>query len=838
MNLLDIALNKQNTLNTAPAQNKLQPEANAAIHAHKLLKAAADKFEPIATIGLIRPDRPKKSAILHEPLYKEPVNFLIDIKENLVNIKRGITGKSNDHDLGRINDFAMKAGALGLAGYLFTRGKTVKTRAMEFVGFGAFFASMALWPKLFIQAPLKAMYGLDIHQRYIDNEGRKKMFFQDPQYIPWDLYSQEELSKLGDRFGIPNDIHNRNEVIKKKAHKIALQGNTLWMLTAGFATPLLCALGCNGLERLFNPPSEKKGFPRNIVSAVATAIEKGRIEKAESAVKNADSITAKKLEKYDPKKLNTILKLHKGHELDDKTIAEITGEITHDTDLLLKEYVEKQIKDIVKKQEPKVTQEYVGEFYQYIKKYSKSYPDIDFSYLSKELFETSVTSGKIEDFNNKILMHLEEAMGFDDSEPVQDVFINLSREFFDKKSARVLSSDNVQNLRHLDRKLYEYSIKKGLLDKYNLLYFNNEAETIAVNRWNNTANAFFKTLGLNNKEIAEARLGEDGAYKIVLQRLEKLVSDEEAYKKAFSKVYAAVLDFDKTILPDAADGTAQGIKAVLKSKYTKFFDDYAKIFEDAGYQHIKERLVGNKVTSLGCLKDNTLDAISRRIFELRNGMYKFLHVLDFFKRANDAGKEGSKFAQEYFSKSIAYNGINLKPSQETLLKDLKKYKALLLKGTIADYTTKSGMKNSQIGLYNRMMKMIFNTDFADSTKAIIGVSDDAKKVQLGNTNFVDSFIKKINDTLSNLGNFVYPHADKVTLKNVPGGGGDILVRDSLAGPRIDKVVRETASQVYNTSKWLKMFGGAAAALVGITLLSETFFGRLEPEEINIKKDKQ
>jgi len=841
MNLLDAALNIQNNMNIAPAQNIQQGVQKAQIAAQNLLKTASDTFAPIATTGLKTPDRPENSYIVDDPVYMAPVNFFNDIKENLINIKDGMLGKSNDHNLGRMNDFAMKAGALGLAGYLFTRGKTYKTKAMEFIGFGSFFAAMALWPKLFIQAPLKAMYGLDIHQRYVDNEGRKKMFFQDPQYIPWDLYSAEELSALGDRLGIPEDIHNRNEVIKKKAHKIALQGNTLWMLTAGFATPLLCALGCNGIERFFNAPSEKKGFPRNIVAAVSSAIEKRRIERAEDNVKNSAAITAKKLNEYNPVKLNTMLSIYKNNEISAKNIDKIADELCHDSDILLKEYVEKQIKDIVKVQPPNITREYASEFFTYIEKNIENYRNVDISCLDKESIEKiGESSANIGEFNRKISKYIDTVVKDErDCDALSTAVKELSDKFKVQKEVRVLSAENVESLRVLDKKLYEFSVKKGLLDKYNMLYFNNEAETIGANRWNNTANAFFKALGLNSEEVKLAKMGEDNAYKLVLKKLEKLAGDDEAYKKAFGKVYAAVLDFDKTVLPDAADGSSQGIKAILESRYSNLFDDYAKVFEDGGFKHIKERLVGSKITTKGCLKDNVLDRLSRRTAELRNGMYKFLQVLDFFKRVDGADKEGSKFAKEYFDKSLAHYGLPLHPTKETLKKDIEQYKALLVKGTIADYTTKSGMKNPQFALYDRMMKLIFNTNFADSTKSVLAISNESQSgnVQLGRTTFVQAFTKKINETLVNLGNAVYPHADKVKTQDIAGGGGDILVRDSLAGPRMDRVVRETASEVYNTSKWFKMFGGATAVLIGVTLFAEAFFGRMKQEDIYTKKDK-
>ena len=41
---------------------------------------------------------------------------------------------------------------------------------------------------------------------------------------------------------------NRREFIQEKMRKIALQNNTMWMLTAGFATPVMSALICNQTE--------------------------------------------------------------------------------------------------------------------------------------------------------------------------------------------------------------------------------------------------------------------------------------------------------------------------------------------------------------------------------------------------------------------------------------------------------------------------------------------------------------------------------------------------------------------------------------------------------------
>ena len=68
----------------------------------------------------------------------------------------------------------------------------------------------------------------------------------------------ENLDIIGDRMGIPRDIKNRHDIIKEQMRKIATQNNTLWMLSAGFATPILTALACCGLENYIVAPAVEK----------------------------------------------------------------------------------------------------------------------------------------------------------------------------------------------------------------------------------------------------------------------------------------------------------------------------------------------------------------------------------------------------------------------------------------------------------------------------------------------------------------------------------------------------------------------------------------------------
>lgn len=827
MNLLNVALNKPNTIKN----NIEQSQYNI--------------FAPIATTSLIKPDRPQKSYIVDEPFYMAPVNFATDIKENLINIKNGIKGQSNDHDLGRINDFSMKAGALGLAGYLFTRGKTPMSKSMEFIGFGTFFASMALWPKLFIQAPLKAMYGLDIHQRYVDNEGRKKMFFQDPQYIPWDLYSDDDLAKLGDRLGVPRDIYNRNEVTKKKAHKVALQGNTLWMLTAGFATPLMSALMCNAIEKIATPRSDKSKFPNNIFGAIGSSLEKMRLDKAESRVRNADRIAEKALDRYVPKQLDAIFILNKGQELSDEVIDDITTVIAHNTDdVKFNNAVREQIKSILNI--PARPQQLTDEIFEHIRTAliqsndQADVPDevaklmqVDADVISKE--RLALITKDNPDWS-LLIRRIKSILPED--EGTREVVLNAVESFESTSSSKfVLSNEAIEQLRCLDRSLFDYSVRRGLLNNFVNVYFNSSAETVVANRWTNVVSTLREALNLTSKEVEVAKMGEDSALRILEKKLSEVASDDKKYERVFRKVYNAILDFDRTVLPDTADGSSQGIKKVMEDYSVKFYDRMAENFRKLGFESIATRLVGDEVLgSQGSVRDNALSFLTSRTRGIRCDLYKVLHVLDFFRRTADIekGVQGSRFAQEFFNFNPKSGGLVPRDGQAELANAVADYRRILLSSTIADHTTKFGYYTTQQSLYERLMNLIYSTNFDEKTCKILGITDNTP-IKLGEISFVDSFKKVINAVRTHLGNAENPHAPNLKTGDI-GDAGDILVRDAHAAFRLDRGFRAAASQAYNSAKWFKMFGGATAVLIGVTLLSETFFGKLKPHDVQGRKE--
>ncbi|MBP7212104.1 hypothetical protein KBA27_04645, partial [bacterium] len=216
---------------------------------------------PQNSTQVVKPQTPA-GHLVSSSFLDAPANFVSDTVYDLKSVKDGIKGKSNDHEQGKVNDFAMKMGGLGIASYLFTQKALPSGKAMEFVGLASFFTSMALWPKIAIELPAYIKHGFNVQKRYVDSNGRKKPVFQDPQYIPFDLYSDKEISKIGDKLGVPKNIENRRNVVQDKMKQIATQNNTLWMLTSGFATPIMSALICNQAEKYVNK-FQSKGAEKN-----------------------------------------------------------------------------------------------------------------------------------------------------------------------------------------------------------------------------------------------------------------------------------------------------------------------------------------------------------------------------------------------------------------------------------------------------------------------------------------------------------------------------------------------------------------------------------------------
>ncbi len=286
------------------------------------------------TTGKVRP-LDARGHIVRTPLTRVPAEMTKDFIKDIKNVGRGLKGDLNDHELGRINDVGMKLGGLLIAIYLATKKSNYQMqKVMEFAGFGAFFASMALWPKIMIQKPIEWMYGVDIGTKYVDSFGRKKSFHQDPQYKPWSLYSHTEKQEMADKMGIPKSLPNRIDIMEEESTKKAVQGNTLWMLTAGFATPLMTALFCNLFGQYMAP----------LVEAVSK-------RRANKEIANPEKYAAKYRTEEIKKQIEKFVKRNGDKEINSSMREVIASILCPDTTLKAKEAILKDLEKIFAPQE-------------------------------------------------------------------------------------------------------------------------------------------------------------------------------------------------------------------------------------------------------------------------------------------------------------------------------------------------------------------------------------------------------------------------------------------------------------------------------------------------------
>ncbi len=226
--------------------------------------------KPASPRGYLVQENIISGAVSNVKAYGDSAKYLYDA---------AIKGEGNDYSVGRINDLTLRMGSLGIAVALAASKVTPVGKGMEFVGLASWFAGMALWPQI-IGAPIKWAKGFDINQEYVNSKGDRKKFFIDPQYLPWDLYSDEQIYKIGDKLGVPKDIKDRKTAIQDKMKQIAIQGNTLAMITAGIATPVLASIIADRAQKY----------------VVTPAVEAYRISSAERNLDSFDKKIGKLLE--------------------------------------------------------------------------------------------------------------------------------------------------------------------------------------------------------------------------------------------------------------------------------------------------------------------------------------------------------------------------------------------------------------------------------------------------------------------------------------------------------------------------------------------------------------
>lgn len=747
-----------------------------------------------------------------------------DTKYNFNALKHGLTGKANDHELGKLNDVGMKVGALALAGYLATQKATPKTKLMEFVGLATFFGAMKLWPKLAIGAPAKAIHGFDPTQEYEDSFGRKKPFFQDAQYQPWDVYSNEQLQKIGDKMGVDKNAQDRNDLTKSNMTKIATKNNTLWMITAGIASAVFSALACNKAEKVIDP-----------------ALDKVNNEKADKLLQNFDTEAQKRMtsaSKDMQKDLDKIFEENKGKTVDNKLIEKISGRLAKGLDPVTEEGVKEDMQNILMNGKSLVNEGLA-------EKISNGSKKVLAQKFSEEQVAKIVPSKEeiVKHFNDNQMMGREvnedEAMNVRSS--VSQLFLAKAKEqgmsteklktikkgvalVADKalksNSASVLDENAMKKVSEIGKAMSELQAKDSVLDDYAQAKVADKPETVIANYWNKTSTSIVKSLGIDFKEMEKVRNNRQLVQGLVRNKMEEVTSDDAKYQKAIGEMANNIAELDKKIKPE---DTRKYVDLVGKT-----YDDAAGNLYNQGMEATANKLTALSVGGKGSLKRVKQVYFEERVAGVKNSFSRMINTMDVYRRISkgEVPKDGS--AREvkeamlelvkqttlqghssdhsikfYFNRSQD-NSTNVDRS-DVEIKDGKVVYKYFKEGKGVDVP-------EDYGFYQKAMNFMYNSPMdKDTVEAIkkAGIEKDVNK-----------YNSEVYNKIGSADYFTKPNH-----KTTGDQGASSEYKFLLLGVAPDEMMTKTVQQSYNSQKWGKTFGTVGAVLTGLTVAAQFLFGK-------------
>lgn len=776
----------------------------------------------------IRP-LPPKGHLVKSSIINSPATVSKDIAYDFNSLAKARKGKANDHELGKINDFGMKMGGLVIAGYLMTRKQTPLTKAMELVGLTSFFASMALWPKLALQLPARLIHGFDIRKEYEDSYGRKKMFFQDPQYIPWDLIDDERIQKIGDRMNVPKDIPNRREFIQGKMKKIATQNNTLWMLTAGFATPVMSALMCNLCEKPLNKYLDGK-----------------RSNKADKLLVDLGEKYKSYMDKSVPKDMEKIFAENKGKVINDELINKISEVFTRDVDGVTAISVKTDLKNLLSDKKFVVDKQLLDNL---ATKLHSSVPNSSLpsgdrlAELLKDSMNKGLTEGELNQVYYPIMVEIKKSLIKDGVEDLDGVLYKLEKEdivssTLKSKPHSVLDEGKIHKLNSLTKTLSDFKAKNAVLDEYIYLKAGAAPETTIANAFNDVTGSIVKILNISDKEITAVRHDRNLTGKLLREKLEAITSNDAEYQKVFRSLADKISQLDSKL--QAIDTSANGgYEAMVNS----IFDETAKnIRKDM--PKTAESLIGKNGVENGSLKHIQLSYAKNRLLGVRSSLYRFMNTLDFYKRIStmenipalhknmprevkeelvelckNIALEGSTsdFMTKFYSLRNPHPDLtDLSNIEVQNGKVVNKYLGKTVKGG------KVNMPNDK-DFFKEIIRLLYENDMHPQTMEML--SDTV--MSDGMRHYRREFARDVGDSLY----FAKPYH----LAHGTQSSASSYTKFLKVGMTPEQMLHKTIKETYNTRKWLKMFGGFGAGLLAVTVLAQFFFGKMKTPE-RIKND--
>ena len=715
----------------------------------------------------VKPNEAKAKLVKENPLqasYSAVTDTIQDGKNFFIATK---TGKMTDNNLGRLNDLGMKAGALLIAGYLATQAKTKTNAIMQFVGGATFLSMMSLWPKLFINLPARLVHGFRIDQKYVSAQGDKKDFFLDNQFIPWDAMSKEELRKNAKASGIDYDSENGEEKIMRKMQKTALQNRTLWMATAGFATPLLTSVIGDKLEPVVKDAVISQGYKKS----------KESIEKLESLLASAPEIVRNK------KELEKVISEYSQEELTQEGFEKIS------------ELLKINFADVFKDPDD-----------------SKIFKNLHFNVGVDKLQELRKQKSIIQ--NEDLVDILDKAL----EQKKNNIFANFNVQNATSTTTinRATIENVVEQFNSADKKTF--ATLMGLLqqavnndeDKVNLI---NQRLAKVDFKYDDTP--FFNSVKKLNSEVLPSITGRIKTYADIINPVVGS-KDESVFTRIYRDVMKNILNKAKfssdelksiRLIPDN-NNESESVKVL-----SKFFSSIADLSDEEYKEAIKGFVSKDSSKNLDEFVANILnDKNISQIVQVKACEDKDLFEALLASLKDDTGKNIKEYIKNANQNAKA---IEAKPIIATAFERFYKSgefeKALKENGLLADNVS------NQLEEFAKMARYLIQ----EGT-----VAADACKINLNDIQF-----KTLKNIIYNSNNYgiekeILPQLDGI-LDNLKSLGTSPIDNATVTG--VAGLLRNQIREMLNNKAWKKIFVPMTGALIALTLLAQPFFGNIKNE---------
>lgn len=777
---------------------------------------------------------------------RNPVSSIIigaaDTGKDVIELGKALaTGKSNDNQLGRFNDLGMKLGGLGIASYLFTRRGTGTKGIMEFLGFGAFFASMAMWPRILISEPLKHRFGFDIRQQYVDAQGRKKRLYLDNQFIP-DLYSDEEIDKVADKMGIDKSIPDYKQLTKEKMRTIALQGNTLWMLTAGFS-PLLTSMICNLGER---------GVTRYIVNS--------KYNKILSDVDRIDEVVKQYIKqnpdfnKEDMQKLHAMLE-DRTKAPDNRFFANVASYLdpfkqlsvakdADDANLVsdfssfaprISERLKNDFENIKSKEVVPITLEYHG-FIGRLRGISqsgtginmlqgKSYEGADFfNILAKKLdankwftrdIHNRIISTNI-DFD-KFMKSYEEVLEMMPDNPVaprilkEAQIVLAEQDVTHENAVRTFCESVRKNYIPETRKISPYF--QGISEFVNGLV-GQKYESVHTTLHRDSLKAFMDALGTPAEELENARHSVENSKKYLIGALSSIAGNDASYGEFVENITAKQAKLEARTIDKVLTKVEKYADEVIARVFAEKIDDNSPL---AFYKNetVPVRKLGETQHEVAPLYEKVINLfVKEKGAGIKATGHRYLLAADLEKRI----QTGELLE---FWKELGYG-------EDTFEAAKKACRDIIYDGTMNDLSNKFYLNENGLEA-PKIIRLLFGvSDRLDEHKEpVFGLS--RQTIEHCDEKLIDALEATRRNILG-----IYAQTNDLARQGHRLAGSitaNQKTQYSMVGKSVSELFMETASQTFNDKRWMKTFGGLGIAVVALTLLSQAFFGKARHEHL-------